>query len=148
MIGILLVAHANLGHEMIKAGEIVFGKVQSIGAVSVLPELGTDEIRDSIKAAIKKLDKGKGVLILTDMLGGTPSNISFTFLKEGKVEVITGVNLPMLVRAVTHRDKCADLTELAGFIKKDAPSHILVASEMIKKERKRTGGRDTSAPAS
>src|ERR1035437_6372859 len=98
MIGVLITTHGNLGNELIKAAESIKGKLNGVMHVCVEQTKGVEDLKKEIGNAIKKLDKGKGVLILTDLFGGTPSNISLSFLKEGKVEVVTGVNMPMMMK--------------------------------------------------
>ena len=98
MIGVLIITHGNLGNELIKASELIKGRLEGVLHVSVDQSKGVEEIKKEISTSIKKLDRGQGVLILTDLFGGTPSNISLSFLKEGKLEVVTGVNLPMLLK--------------------------------------------------
>jgi PTS system mannose-specific IIA component len=90
-------------------------------------------MRDSIAKELKAADTGRGVLILTDMFGGTPSNISLSFMKEQRVEVVTGLNLPMLIKLATMRDE-PPLEELAGFIKSYGQRNISVASEILPEE--------------
>ena len=97
MVGVVVVTHCHLAEELIAAAKLVVGEeLKQFQPVSIDPKEGSEEIREKIIAAIRKVDKGQGVLILTDMYGGTPSNISLSFLEEKKIEVITGVNLPML----------------------------------------------------
>lgn len=104
MVGAVVVTHSRLGQELIQATEFIVGKIDGLKAVSIDPAQKADDLRGQIKAAIQEVDRGQGVLILTDMFGGTPSNISLTFLDDGKVEIVTGVNLPMLIRFATERE--------------------------------------------
>src|SRR5512135_1788957 len=127
MIGVLLTTHGNLGAEMIKAAELIRGTLKGIIHVSVDQTKGVEDLKKEISTAIKKLDQGQGVLILTDLFGGTPSNISLSFLKEGKVEVITGVNLPMLLKLPDLREG-AQLKEFARSIKDYGIKNISLAS--------------------
>ncbi|MCX7817180.1 MAG: PTS fructose transporter subunit IIA [Syntrophales bacterium] len=133
MIGILITTHGNLGGELIKAVEMIKGPVKGIMHISVDQTTSLDEIKKEISWAIKKLDVGQGVVILTDLFGGTPSNISLTFLKEGRVEVITGVNLPMLLKITEVRDKLP-LKEFARTIKEYGIKNIHVASDILSKK--------------
>lgn len=133
MIGILITTHGNLGSELIKAAELIKGKLEGVIHVSVDQEKGMEEIKKEISTAIKKLDKGKGVLILTDLFGGTPSNISLSFLKEGKLEVVTGVNLPMLLKVYEKRQEM-NLKEFAFYIKDYGIKNIYLASEVLSKK--------------
>lgn len=129
MIGIVLVTHGDLGKALIEAATFISGKVRGVKTVSVQDE-AIDDLREAIAKAIKEVDTGKGVLILTDMFGGTPSNLSFSFLEPGKIEVITGVNLPMLLSAI-NRQEDMSLSELATFVKTKAVSSIILASEEL-----------------
>lgn len=134
MVGVVVVTHCRLGEELIAAAELVVGEeLKNFQSVSIDPKEGTEEIREKIIAAIRKVESGEGVLILTDMYGGTPSNISLSFLEEKKIEVITGVNLPMLLKLATYRDDM-DLGKLAAFITEYGQKNINLASEVLKKK--------------
>jgi PTS system mannose-specific IIA component len=134
MIGVLITTHGGLGLELIKAAELIKGPLRrGVNHISVDQTKGMEDIKKEISAAIKKLDQGKGVIILTDLFGGTPSNISLSFLKEGKVEVITGVNLPMLLKLTDVRENMT-LREYASFIKEYGIKNICVASEILNKK--------------
>jgi len=133
MIGVIVVTHCHLGEELIAAAQLVVGEdLKQFQAVSIDPTEGSEEIHKKIVAAIRKVDSGQGVLILTDMYGGTPSNISLSFLEEKKIEVITGVNLPMLLKLATFQDGM-DLEQLAAFITDYGQRNINLASEVLKK---------------
>lgn len=133
MIGVLITTHANLGSELIKAAEMIRGSLKGIVHVSVDQTKGVEDLKKEISGAIKKLDQGQGVMILTDLFGGTPSNISLSFLKEGRVEVITGVNLPMLLKIPEIREGMT-LKECAQFIKDYGIKNISLASEILRKK--------------
>ena len=133
MVGILLVTHHNFGKELIAAAEMIDGDVDAIQAISVDFKKDPEKLRREIQAAIKELNKGEGVLIMTDMFGGTPSNLSLSFLEEGKVEVLTGVNLPMLINLSTHRNQ-KTLDELARYLKSFGQKNINLASEIMNKQ--------------
>ena len=133
MIGVLITTHGNLGNELIKATELIRGSLKGIVHVSVDQTKGVEDLKKEISTAIKKLDQGQGVLILTDLFGGTPSNISLSFLKEGKVEVITGVNLPMLLKLPDIREGM-QLKEFARSIKDYGIKNISLASEILNKK--------------
>ena len=132
MVGVLVITHGNLGQELIKAAELIKGKYDGVLPVSVDSNKGVEDIKKEITTAIKKVDKGQGVLILTDLFGGTPSNIALSFLKEGKVEVVTGVNLPMLLKLDIRKEK--NLTDLSYFIKDYGRKNISLASEILKRD--------------
>ncbi len=136
MLGIVIITHLKLGEELLAVAELIVGKLKQFQAVSINPTEGVEEIREKISEAIRRVDKGKGILILTDMFGGTPSNISLSFLEEGKIEVITGVNLPMLLKLSTYEGE-KDLTGLAKFIKTYGQKNINLASEILKKNLKK-----------
>jgi PTS system mannose-specific IIA component len=133
MIGVLITAHGNLGNELIKAAEMIKGPINGLLHVSVDQAKGVEDLKKEIGNAIKKLDKGKGVLILTDLFGGTPSNISLSFMKDGKVEVVTGVNLPMLLKLPELKEEMS-LKEFACFIKDYGKKNISLASEILEKK--------------
>jgi PTS system mannose-specific IIA component len=140
MIGVVIVTHCHLAEELICAAQLVVGEeLKQFQAVSVEPKDGSEEIREKILAAIRKVDGGQGVLILTDMYGGTPSNISLSFLEDKKIEVITGVNLPMLLKLATYHDNL-DLEPLAAFITDYGQRNINLASEVLKKRVDRKKG--------
>ena len=94
MIGIMVVAHFNLAQEMVAAVELIVGKQQQFEAVGIFPDEDIEKIRSKIVQALKKADSGDGVLILTDMFGGTPSNISLSFLEDGTIELVSGLTCP------------------------------------------------------
>jgi PTS system mannose-specific IIA component len=133
MVGVVVVTHCHLAEELIAAAELVVGEeLKQFQAVSIDPKEGSEEIRQKIITAIRKVDAGQGVLILTDMYGGTPSNISLSFLEEKRIEVITGVNLPMLLKLATYQNDL-DLQALAAFITDYGQRNINLASEVFKK---------------
>jgi PTS system mannose-specific IIA component len=140
MIGVVIVTHCHLAEELICAAQLVVGEdLKQFQAVSVEPKDASEAIREKILAAIRKVDSGQGVLILTDMYGGTPSNISLSFLEEKKIEVITGVNLPMLLKLATLEDPLT-LEPLAEFITDYGQRNINLASEVLKKRVDRKKG--------
>ena len=133
MIGVLITTHGNLGSEFIKAVELIRGSLKAVMHLSVDQTKSVEELKKEISAAIRKLDQGQGVLILTDLFGGTPSNISLSFLKEGKVEVVTGVNLPMLLRLSEAREDIS-LKEFAVTVRDYGMKNIYLASEILNKK--------------
>ena len=140
MIGVVVVTHCHLAEELISAAQLVVGEeLKQFQAVSVDPKDGSDQIREKIVAAIRKVDTGQGILILTDMYGGTPSNISLSFLEEKKIEVITGVNLPMLLKLATVQST-PDLDQLAAFITDYGQKNINLASDVLKRRVDRKKG--------
>lgn len=135
MIGILIVTHCHLADEFILATEMVAGELEQISGISIDPKGSVEELRAQVAKGIKEVDTGDGVLILTDMFGGTPSNICLSLLEEGKVEVLSGINLPMLIKVCTSREN-KELRELAGLIMKYGQKNISLASEILKKREK------------
>jgi PTS system mannose-specific IIA component len=133
MIGVLITTHGNLGMELIRAAELIKGKLTGVGFVSVNQTAKAEEINKEISSAIKKLDQGQGVLVLTDLFGGTPSNLSLSYLKEGKLEVVTGVNLPMLLKISDARDSM-NLKEFAAYLSNYGKKNIYLASELLNKK--------------
>ena len=132
MIGITIVTHRQLGDALIDAAGFILGSTpDAVVSVSIDINEKVDTLRSDIAKAIKQVHKEEGVLILTDMFGGTPSNLSYSFLEEGKVEVISGVNLPMLIKAVGAREKMA-LTDLAVHLESYGKKSISMASGILK----------------
>ena len=144
MIGVIIVTHGRLGDELHKTAKLIMGEPGVAGdrercrTVAIEMDLNPDNLRDMIDKAVKAQDSGKGVLILTDMFGGTPSNISLSFLEAGKVEVLTGVSLPMLLRAFQLQDKPAmTLKELALDVMAYSRRSLVMASELMAKKAAR-----------
>jgi PTS system mannose-specific IIA component len=134
-IGVLLVTHYRLGEEFLNVLSQIVPDAPDFQSVSIDPKQSVDEIRSLIKTALKAADRGNGVLVLTDMFGGTPSNMSLPFMEEGGVEVVTGLNLPMLIKLATLSEE-KNLEELAGFVKNYGQRNISVTSEILpEKER-------------
>ncbi len=134
-IGVVIVTHYRLGAEFLQALRLIVPEAPKFVSVAVDPNQSVDEMRAAIAAAIKSAERGEGVLILTDMFGGTPSNISLSFLEENSVAVVTGINLPMLIKLATLRDE-KPLDELATFVKEYGRRNISVASEILPEEAK------------
>ncbi len=131
MIGILIVGHRNLPETFFNIlKDMSPNKLENVDFINVFPEDNIDKIRDTIAKKIKKINNGEGVLILTDMFGGTPSNLSLTFLKEGEVEVVTGINLPMLLKLLFIREEY-NLLELSKFIANYGTRNICIASKLM-----------------
>lgn len=130
MIGIVIVTHGFLGPEILKTAEFIVGSLEGCATVSIDGSKSPEAVKKAISTAIGEVNRGQGVLVLTDMFGGTPSNISLAFLEEGKVEVLTGVNLPMLIKAVQIRDK-STLGEAAQIIGEYGRRSITVAGELL-----------------
>jgi len=135
MIGIVVVAHFNLAKQMVAATDLIMGKREQFESVDIFPDEDVDKIKKRLTDAVNDVETGDGVLIMTDMFGGTPSNISLSLLNEGKVEVVAGVNLPMLIKLITYREG-RPLDELASFITKYGQSNIYLATDILKTRKK------------
>lgn len=130
LLGLVLVTHGQLAKEMVTAMEHVVGPQRSVATVCIGPNDNMEMRRDEIAAAIRKVDCGRGVIMLTDLFGGTPSNLAISLLEQGKTEVIAGVNLPMLIRLESAR-KNMDLHAAVLAAKEAGQKYISVASEML-----------------
>jgi PTS system mannose-specific IIA component len=138
MIGIVVVTHAELGTELLRTAEEIVGKLPRVEAVSIHATEQIDKARKKIEGVLQRVNDGSGVLILTDLFGGTPSNLVLSYLEAGRLEVVTGVNLPMLMKLPALREE-PDLRALADKLAKYGQRNILVASEFLAKQSK-TGG--------
>jgi len=127
---VVIVTHYRLGEEFLQALRLIVPDAPDFQAVSIDPKQSVDEMRERIAAALRRADRGEGVLVLTDMFGGTPSNMALSFLEEHRVEVVTGLNLPMLIKLATLAEK-KPLEQLAAFIKDYGQRNIRVASEIL-----------------
>ncbi len=130
MIGLLVVTHCDLGRELLNAAEFIVGGIDSADAVSITETTGSEKMRKMLEGKVNALNSGKGVLILTDMFGGTPSNLSLSFLKARSVEVLTGVNLPMIIAIVQNR-KTSNLNQLAEKAQEAGKSGISLAGKLL-----------------
>ena len=128
--GVVVVTHGQLATELLNAAEMIVGDLPGFQAVSIGWHDDVTVAHAAIGTAIAKVDTGAGVLVLTDMFGGTPSNIALSFLAEHRVEVVTGMNLPMLIKLATLGED-RPLEELAAFIKSYGQRNISVASEIL-----------------
>ncbi|MBN1625491.1 MAG: PTS sugar transporter [Deltaproteobacteria bacterium] len=131
MIGLLIVTHCDLGREFLNAAEFIVGRIEGVDVVSITQASNSEKIRKMIEDKISVLNKGEGVLILTDMFGGTPSNISLSFLKDEMVEVLTGVNLPMVIAIAQNRSRMG-LNELAEKAQEAGKMSISLAGNLLK----------------
>lgn len=130
MIGLVLVTHGNLAREFVVAMEHVVGAQELIEAICIGPEDDMEERRAEIAKAVEKVEKGKGVIVLTDLFGGTPSNLSISLMQPNKVEVIAGMNLPMLIRLASARQSMS-VTEAVAAARDAGKKYISVASEIL-----------------
>ena len=132
MIGIVIVTHCQLGEALIGAAEFIIGsRPASLESISIDLNENAEKLRNKISQGIKNVKGKEGVLILTDMFGGTPSNLSYSFLEEGHVEVLSGVNLPILIQAASMREKLK-LAELAANLESFGKKSISLASGILK----------------
>jgi len=136
MIGIIVVTHSQLGNALIEAAQFIIGnEPEAIESLSIDLNENAEKLRGKIAESIKRLQSDKGVLILTDMFGGTPSNLSYSFLEEGKIEVISGVNLPILIKALNSREKF-ELSALAETLVVFGKRSISLASGILKGDKR------------
>jgi PTS system mannose-specific IIA component len=133
-IGGVVVSHGQLASELLSAAETVVGPVEHILAVSIGWHDDVDMAKDEIERAIRNVDQGTGVIVLTDMFGGTPTNISAMFLKEDHVEIVTGVNLPMIIKFATS-DRTGKLNELAKEIEEQGKQSIYRTSALLEPQK-------------
>jgi PTS system mannose-specific IIA component len=137
MIGVVIVTHSQLGDALIEAAEFITGeRPDAMASVSIDLKKNADALRQKIAKGIKSVNRRQGVLILTDMFGGTPSNLSYSFLAEGQVEVISGVNLPILIQAINKREKMA-LDELSKHLEAFGKKSISLASGILKGNKRK-----------
>jgi PTS system mannose-specific IIA component len=140
MIGIIVVTHCRLGEALIEAAEFILGeRPEAVTSLSIDLKEHADKLRKKIADEIKALDQGEGVLLLTDMFGGTPSNLSYSFLEEGKVEVLSGVNLPILIKAINMREN-SDLSKILQMIEVYGKRSISLASALLNGNAKKKNG--------
>lgn len=130
MIGLVLVTHGRLAVEFVTAMEHVVGPQTAIEAICIGPEDDMEARRADIAAAIAKVDSGNGVIVLTDLFGGTPSNLAISLMDVGRVEVIAGINLPMLIRLESARRRMK-VVEAVAAAREAGRKYISVASEVL-----------------
>jgi mannose PTS system EIIA component len=130
MIGLVLVTHGRLADEFVTAMEHVVGPQQNVLTVAIGPEDDMEARRADIEAAVKQVDTGRGVIILTDLFGGTPSNLAISLMQRGRVEVIAGINLPMLIRLESAR-KALTVVAAVAAAREAGRKYISVASEVL-----------------
>ena len=130
MIGLVLVTHGRLAEEFVTAMEHVVGKQERVATVCIGPEDDMEERRNDIASAIAAVDAGRGVILLTDLFGGTPSNLAISLLERGRIEVIAGINLPMLIRLESAR-KAMKVVDAVAASREAGRKYISVASEVL-----------------
>jgi PTS system mannose-specific IIA component len=134
VIGVVVVTHGQLANELVNAAEMIVGDLPQFTAVSIGWHDDVNDAREDISQAIERVRGEEGVLLLTDMFGGTPSNIGMTFLEKDGVEVITGVNLPMLIKLASLR-RSSDLLGVAKEMRDHGRNAIWVASDLLRGEK-------------
>lgn len=137
-VGIIVVAHADYGSAMLRTAEFILGPLSDCSSISVDVAHEVSETVRRLDDAAQRLDKGAGVIILTDMFGGTPTNLALSLLSSHKVEVVTGVNLPMLLKVFTSRDN--ELEELARMAGEAGAKGIVVAGSMLRNKARDKAG--------
>lgn len=130
MIGIILVTHGHLAEEFVNAMEHVVGAQEAVATICIGPNDDMEQRRDDIAQAIERVDSGEGVIILTDLFGGTPSNLAISLMQAGKVEVIAGINLPMLIRLAKAR-ACMPVRDAVAAARDAGRNYITIASEYL-----------------
>jgi PTS system mannose-specific IIA component len=135
MIGVVVVTHGQLATELLNAAEMIVGDLPQFAAVSIGWHDDVEDAREEIRQAVARVQGADGVLVLTDMFGGTPSNLALTFLEADRVEVITGVNLPMLIKLAGERRE-TDLLAVARAMREHGRHAIWVASDLLRADSK------------
>jgi mannose PTS system EIIA component len=139
LIGALIVTHGNLAHELLNAARQIEADVAGIEAVPLEWNDTVDEAREKIAAALERTGRDRAVIIFTDMFGGTPSNISLSFLEQGRIEIVTGVNLPMIVKFAMVKEEAKDVGTLAHVISEKGSKAIRVASDLLTTQKAAAG---------
>ena len=134
MIGVVVVTHGQLANELVNAAEMIVGDLPQFTAVSLGWHDEVNDAREDVAQAIERVRGAEGVLLLTDMFGGTPSNLGMTFLEEDRLEVITGVNLPMLIKLASLRTS-SNLLAVAQEMREHGRAAIWVASDLLRGEK-------------
>ncbi len=134
MTGAVIVTHGKLAESLFAAAESITGRIGNVRTISITNADNSDRLRGEIASAIKEVDGGKGVVVFTDMFGGTPTNIALSLMEEGRVEVITGVNLPLLIKFAGHRSE-RPLNELVQLLKEYGRESIVIAGHMLKEKK-------------
>lgn len=133
MVGIVIVTHGQLGEVLIETAAVIFDeRPEAVVSVSIDLSEDVNKLRNKIETAIKSVNENNGIIILTDMFGGTPSNLSYSFLEEGSIEVISGVNLPVLIKAANLRNRDKSLSEMVKTIEEYGKKSISLASDILK----------------
>lgn len=131
MIGGLIVTHGRLAHELLSAAQTIEGPIEDVEAVALDWNDTVEDAHEKVRQGLEKISRGDGAIIFTDMFGGTPSNISLSFLERDRIEILTGVNLPMIVKFGAMRHDNQSVSELAHSIREKGSKSIRVASDLL-----------------
>jgi len=132
MVGLVVATHGKLADELVATAEQIVGKVPAVATVSLEPGSGPAEIREKMRAAVKTVDAGDGVIVMADLFGGTPCKESLMLCKSGNLEVLAGVNLPMFLKASSLRAESMPLLDLAHALTQYAQRNITCASDLVR----------------
>jgi PTS system mannose-specific IIA component len=138
MIGVVMVSHGRLADALLETASEIVGPIEGAESLAVARSDRLDEVERALKKAVERADQGDGVLVLADMFGGTAANIALQLVGRHRLEVVTGFNLPMLLKLSTAIDTATDLTSLAQLLKFYGQRNVVVASELLK-EREQDG---------
>ena len=133
MIGVVIVTHSELAKDFVAAAENIVGQLDSFRPICLRTDESVESMTERIKKAVDDVSHGDGVIILTDMFGGTPSNIALTFHEAGEVEVVMGINLPMVLKLATSREG-KGVSEVVAFITEYGKKNIQFASDILAKK--------------
>ena len=143
MVGLLLVSHGRIAESFLEVSLEIVGPVKGVQVVSLAEPIDEEKVMEDIQKARKEIDQGDGILILTDMFGGTPANLCFSLLEDPMVEVLTGMNLPMILQILSSR-KDASLAELAGIAMRCGRENIYLAREILEQRDKMSDANRTN----
>jgi PTS system mannose-specific IIA component len=140
MVGVLIVSHGTLAEALISSVQSLVGRMEKVKGISIWPKDNPREVKDRIEKKMVEVDDGDGILILTDTSGGTPTNLSLSSLERERVEVVTGVNMPMLLTLWSYRRR--SLEEISKLLKKSGRRSIILAKQLLRIKRERKLMRD------
>jgi len=143
MVGLLLVSHGRIAESFLEVSLEIVGSVKGVQVVSLAEPIDEEKVMEDIRKARKEIDQGDGILILTDMFGGTPANLCFSLLEDPTVQVLTGMNLPMILQILSSR-KDASLAELAGIAMRCGRENIYLAREILEQRDKMSDANRTN----
>jgi PTS system mannose-specific IIA component len=143
MVGLLLVSHGRIAESFLEVSQEIVGPVKGVQVVALAEPIDEEKVMEDIRKARKEIDQGDGILILTDMFGGTPANLCFSLLEDPTVQVLTGMNLPMILQILSSR-KDASLAELAGIAMRCGRENIYLAREILEQRDKMSDANRTN----